>query len=129
MAVISKSFESDRNAGMCASLAHPRSGLVPMMPTRIFLVMMVTCLLCGPKDGREGVARNLPLALGLVQQEQLLVAARNLRAVGEDLHGSGRACAQHGPVRRKQFRLRNLELELDADGLEDAGVGFAHGRS
>src|SRR5438445_11110713 len=36
-AVISKSSESDFKAGMCASAAHPRSGLAPMMPTRILL--------------------------------------------------------------------------------------------
>src|SRR5205809_7459674 len=34
-AVISKSSGSDFNAGMCACAAHPRSGLAPMMPTRI----------------------------------------------------------------------------------------------
>src|SRR6058998_1713792 len=37
-AVISKSSDSDVNAGMCACAAHPRSGLAPMMPTRILLV-------------------------------------------------------------------------------------------
>src|SRR5713101_1296333 len=36
-AVISKSSESDFKAGICASAAHPRSGLAPMMPTRILL--------------------------------------------------------------------------------------------
>src|SRR5438128_7920684 len=36
-AVISKSSESDFRAGMCACAAHPRSGLAPMMPTRILL--------------------------------------------------------------------------------------------
>src|SRR5712692_10692215 len=36
-AVISKSSASDFNAGMCACAAHPRSGLAPMMPTRILL--------------------------------------------------------------------------------------------
>src|SRR2546427_7006206 len=36
-AVISKSSESDFKAGMCASAPHPRSGLAPMMPTRILL--------------------------------------------------------------------------------------------
>src|SRR6059058_5143617 len=36
-AVISKSSASDLNAGMCACAAHPRSGLAPMMPTRIRL--------------------------------------------------------------------------------------------
>src|SRR6266550_7857743 len=39
-AVISKSSGSDCRAGMCACFAHPRSGLAPMMPTRILLVMM-----------------------------------------------------------------------------------------
>src|SRR5437667_11807905 len=34
-AVISKSSGSDFKAGMCACAAHPRSGLAPMMPTRI----------------------------------------------------------------------------------------------
>src|SRR5258706_1814279 len=37
-AVIAKSSESDFKAGMGASAAHPRSGLAPMMPTRILLV-------------------------------------------------------------------------------------------
>src|SRR5437773_7136163 len=36
-AVISKSSASDLKAGMCACAAHPRSGLAPMMPTRILL--------------------------------------------------------------------------------------------
>src|SRR5207302_6644489 len=36
-AVISKSSRSDRSAGICAWAAHPRSGLAPMMPTRIRL--------------------------------------------------------------------------------------------
>src|SRR5438876_4149380 len=36
-AVISKSSRSDFKAGMCACAAHPRSGLAPMMPTRILL--------------------------------------------------------------------------------------------
>src|SRR5205085_3445218 len=36
-AVISKSSASDLKAGMCACAAHPRSGLAPMMPTRIRL--------------------------------------------------------------------------------------------
>ncbi len=39
-AVISKSSGSDFKAGMCAYAAQPRSGLAPMMPTRILLVMM-----------------------------------------------------------------------------------------
>src|SRR4051795_8364364 len=38
-AVISKSSASDVNAGMCACAAHPRSGLAPMMPTRIRLLI------------------------------------------------------------------------------------------
>src|SRR3989454_5230587 len=47
-AVISKSFESDFRAGMCACAAHPRSGLAPMMPTRILLspfliVVVIPC--------------------------------------------------------------------------------------
>src|SRR5213594_4774062 len=37
-AVISKSSRSDLSAGICACAAHPRSGLAPMMPTRILLV-------------------------------------------------------------------------------------------
>src|SRR5712671_486745 len=37
-AVISKSSESDLNAGMCACAAQPRSGLAPMMPTRILFI-------------------------------------------------------------------------------------------
>src|SRR5207244_468560 len=36
-AVISKSCNSDFNAGICACAAQPRSGLAPMMPTRILL--------------------------------------------------------------------------------------------
>src|SRR6266852_3222124 len=36
-AVISKSSGSDFKAGMCACAAQPRSGLAPMMPTRILL--------------------------------------------------------------------------------------------
>src|SRR3989442_3438004 len=36
-AVISKSSESDFNAGIWACAAQPRSGLAPMMPTRILL--------------------------------------------------------------------------------------------
>src|SRR5229473_8474262 len=38
-AVISKSSDSDFKAGMCACAAHPRSGLAPMMPTRILLAL------------------------------------------------------------------------------------------
>src|SRR5437867_5205083 len=39
-AVISKSSGSDLKAGMCACAAQPRSGLAPMMPTRILLGIM-----------------------------------------------------------------------------------------
>src|SRR5712671_5131332 len=39
-AVISKSSESDLNAGMCACAAQPRSGLAPMMPTRILFIVL-----------------------------------------------------------------------------------------
>src|SRR5436309_2203988 len=124
-AVISKSSDSDFKAGMCASAAHPRSGLAPMMPTRIFLVafllMAVTRLLRGPKDRREAVAGDLPLPVGIAQQEQLLVAARNLGARGEDLDDTRRRRAQRGPFRRKQLRFGNLELELQRDRLEDSG--------
>src|SRR5439155_16888168 len=40
-AVISKSAGRDLSAGMCACAAHPRSGLAPMMPTRILLARPV----------------------------------------------------------------------------------------
>src|SRR5437016_9513497 len=40
-AVISKSSGSDLKAGMCACAAHPRSGLAPMMPTRILLALLL----------------------------------------------------------------------------------------
>src|SRR5712691_1760321 len=71
-AVISKSSESDFKAGMCASAAHPRSGLAPMMPTRIllspFLLMVVIPCPCklhhrGPSHHRASGA-YYPLAVG-----------------------------------------------------------------
>jgi len=40
-AVISKSYESDFKAGMCACAAHPRSGLAPMRPTRILFMFFL----------------------------------------------------------------------------------------
>src|SRR5438094_1894207 len=40
-AVISKSSGSDFKAGMCACTAQPRSGLAPIMPTRILLATPV----------------------------------------------------------------------------------------
>src|SRR5438128_2805572 len=90
--VISKSSESDFKAGMCACAAHPRSGLAPMMPTRIrFVAFLLMALLRGRKDGRKAVAGDLPLPVRLVQHEQFLVAARNLGAVGEDLDDTGRS--------------------------------------
>src|SRR5438477_13471 len=122
-AVISKSSARDFNAGMCACAAHPRSGLAPMMPTRIFFVLMVG-LLRRPNGGREAVAGDLPLPVGLAQQEQLLVAARYLGAIGEDLDDTGRGRSQQRPFRRKQLRLGNLELQLQRDRLEDSGVGL-----
>src|SRR5437867_4789162 len=36
------------------------------------------------KERREAVASNLPLAIGLAQQEQLLVAFRDHGAIGDD---------------------------------------------
>src|SRR5438128_8237445 len=125
-AVISKSSESDFKAGMCACAAHPRSGLAPMMPTRIFFVpfLLMMVLLRGPKDGREAVTGDLPLPVRLAQQEQFLVAARNLGTIGEDLDDTGRRRTQQGPFRRKQLRLGNLELQLQGDRLEDSGVGL-----
>src|SRR5713101_10053444 len=40
-AVILKSSESDFKAGICASAAHPRSGLAPIMPIRILSLLGV----------------------------------------------------------------------------------------
>src|SRR6266852_9575783 len=40
-AVISKSSDRDFKAGMCACAAQPRSGLAPMMPTRIRLAPLL----------------------------------------------------------------------------------------
>src|SRR5207248_8293587 len=113
-AVISKSSESDFKAGMCACAAQPRSGLAPMMPTRIFFgpFLLMMALLRGPKDGRKAVAGDLPLPVGLAQQEQLLVAARDLGAIGEYPDHAGRRRSQQGPFRRKQLGLGNLELQL-----------------
>src|SRR3989440_2206561 len=122
-AVISKSSGSDFNAGMCACAAHPRSGLAPMMPIRIFFVLMVG-LLRRPNGGGEAVAGDLPLPVGLAQQEQFLVAARDLGTIGEDLDDTGRRRSQQGPFRRKQLCLGNLELQLKRNRLEDAGVGL-----
>src|SRR5438876_11112924 len=122
-AVISKSPGSDFKAGMCACAAHPRSGLAPMMPMRIFFVLMMG-LLRRPNGGGEAVAGDLPLPVGLTQQEQLLVAARDLGTVGEDLGDTGRGRAQQGPFRRKQLGLGNLEFEVERDRLEDGHVGL-----
>src|SRR5438132_11989476 len=55
-AVISKSSESDFKAGMCACAAHPRSGLAPMMPTRILLspFLLVVVIPCPCKLDHRG---------------------------------------------------------------------------
>src|SRR2546421_4025871 len=92
-AVIWKSSGSDFKAGMCACAAHPRSGLAPMMPTRIFFVLMVG-LVRRPNGGGEAVAGDLPLPVGLAQQKQFLVAARNLGTIGENLDDTARRCSQ-----------------------------------
>src|SRR5258706_2737310 len=47
-AVISKSSESDFKAGMCACAAHPRSGLAPMMPTRILFAPALLAFMLSP---------------------------------------------------------------------------------
>src|SRR3982074_3514574 len=82
-AVISKSSESDFKAGMCASAAHPRSGLAPMMPTRILpaptLLIWVSTNCFGDGDTlpcgllrwrqhrREAVTGNFPGTFALLQ--------------------------------------------------------------
>src|SRR6059058_3646695 len=68
-AVISKSSESDVNAGMCACAAHPRCGLAPIMPTRIRLAP--------PCPSRSGDG---------------LHAFASSDCGGQRLHGLGKAC-------------------------------------
>src|SRR5439155_12430639 len=51
-AVISKSSESAFKAGMWACAAHPRSGLAPMMPTRILLAPPLPAFMFTPSAQR-----------------------------------------------------------------------------
>src|SRR2546427_7994538 len=73
-AVISKSSDSDFKAGMCACAAHPRSGLAPMMPTRIFLALP---LLIARRRSTSGDDRRA-------------FALSNF--LGQCRHGVGKAC-------------------------------------
>src|SRR5207247_7649680 len=58
-AVISKSSESDFNAGICACAAQPRSGLAPMIPTRILLDIAFTLLLrVAPQQSSRAVSAD-----------------------------------------------------------------------
>src|SRR5213082_3434265 len=84
-AVISKSSASDLRAGMCACAAHPRSGLAPMMPTRILWVpffRMVTSLLQRWRQdlAREGLEATRLLAGDLLDEDAGVVTP--VRGVG-----------------------------------------------
>src|SRR5438128_8656962 len=69
-AVISKSSGSDFKAGMCACAAQPRSGLAPMIPTRILLrpfLLMQSRLLV------EQIAGDLPAVRAPSENEEFPV--------------------------------------------------------
>src|SRR5205807_3228397 len=80
-AVISKSSESDFKAGMCACAAHPRSGLAPMMPTRILLVpplLMTVFISFSPKKLYAAIRGKRQVRLQLLNQS----AQKSSLAVG-----------------------------------------------
>src|SRR5436190_24343189 len=81
-AVISKSSESDFRAGMCACAAHPRSGLAPMMPTRIFLAASLVIAI--RPNPHFGFLRSIFLGIYL---RQGLGCARVSRAGGTRFRG------------------------------------------
>src|SRR5213594_4446931 len=89
-AVISKSFGSDFKAGMCACAAQPRSGLAPMIPTRILfnpsLLMLITLARSGGLV--EHVTGDLPAIRAASEYEQLPIFLGAGRSSG---HNSGGA--------------------------------------
>src|SRR5437762_1734125 len=98
-AVISKSSASDFNAGMCASAAQPRSGLAPMMPTRILLAPLLIADGLDMKGDLDLIAhdRATRFQQRVPLKPELLAAERGL----------GREPCSLLPV-----RVRDLTLEL-----------------
>src|SRR5205085_8739678 len=87
-AVISKSSESDVKAGMCAGAAHPRSGLAPMIPTRILLALPSRITIRpSPLDDVPSPSRRRRYASG-----EGLHALASSNFAGQCRHGVGKAC-------------------------------------
>ena len=110
-AVISKSSESDFKAGMCACAAHPRSGLAPMMPTRILLAPPLLIAINLLWKGVVGVGLG-PCEGGLRGPRSSLFGAVVVVLPKGGLRGGG-----GGPVRRS------------ADGRDGVEAGRAYARS
>src|SRR5205809_580544 len=108
-AVISKSSESDLKAGMCACAAQPRSGLAPMMPTRILLAppLLITITPYRPSTTWSPL-RSRRSALG----DGLHVFA-SPDFGGQRLHGLGKVCP---------------DLVVGQLAFLEAGVSMRHGQ-
>src|SRR5256885_5948733 len=120
-AVISKSSASDLKAGMCACAAQPRSGLAPMMPTRI-----KDDATFGPRSGRlvEQVSSDLPPVPRPGKDEELPVC---FGAAHAGCHDCRRARRVGASVREIAPHLQLVDGEVDRDPnvLEDRVVGAA----
>src|SRR5438445_10462386 len=85
-AVISKSSESDRNAGMCACAAQPRSGLAPMMPTRILLVPLLVIAVSPARRRFLNHPARLPHALvGGATEDRIERTSERSGRIGDEI--------------------------------------------
>jgi hypothetical protein len=62
-----------------------------------------------------------------MQQEQLLVAFGDLRAVGDDLDDAGRVGSQKRSFGRLELHFRDFEVDIEAERLKRGCVSVPHG--
>src|SRR2546427_285625 len=123
-AVISKSSESDVKAGMCACAAHPRSGLAPMMPTRILLAPSLTIAFT------RSLLRRCRSASG-----EGLHALASANFAGQCRRGVGKACPDllvGQSILEAGVSMRHGELDIEYPraerGQDFAELGLCPGR-
>src|SRR3989449_10426030 len=113
-AVISKSSASDLNAGMCACAAQPRSGLAPMIPTRILFVPPRFMAPPYTAKCKYSIVRLLRMQIPSISE----VAGLFDRLVAHELPGGRGLDAWDSFLRAHATLVRRLELELaEATGL------------
>src|SRR5437867_1303431 len=102
-AVISKSSASDLKAGMCACAAHPRSGLAPMMPTRILLSPPLLSAITGTSRCSWRLSSRRSEPDGLADEDHVDAAGGVIGLAGDRLHllQLGREVEGHHLVARR----------------------------